>query len=548
MSGEWNYADVWEAIAETIPGSTAQVHGARRITWGELDRRADGIASTLLDAGVAQGDKVAAYLFNAPEYLETFFGACKVGLVPVNTNYRYGSEELAYLWNDSDAVAVAFHGSFTERVGAVRPRVPNVRLWLHVDDGTEACPGWAVPYEEAAASSTTRTRAPWGRSGDDLIFLYTGGTTGMPKGVMWRHADMYAHSNSGTPIDPVEADLDHVRRRATGGDRARPGVALMPASPLMHGTGMTMGMAGLRVAGSVVLLEGRSFDARECLDVMARERVFGIAIVGDAFARPMLDALRAAPAEWDLACVRLMSSAGVMWSEPVKEGLLEFLPNASLSDGFASSEAFGMGGSVSSRKEGVRSTGQFTLGDDARVIDDDGRDVVAGSGVAGLVAVGGPQPLGYYKDPGKSAKTFKLIDGKRYSIPGDWATVDADGTLRLLGRGSVCINTGGEKVFPEEVEEALKTHVAVRDVIVVGVPDDRFVEAICAVVELDATADGPAPEPAELIAHVKARLASFKAPRHVLLVASVGRAPNGKADYPRVRREAAAALAPVIPD
>jgi fatty-acyl-CoA synthase len=400
-----------------------------------------------------------------------------------------------------------------------------------------------VPYEQVAAASGSRTYAPWGRSGDDLVFLYTGGTTGMPKGVMWRQADLYAHANAGTPIDPDAVDLDHVRKRA-----ARGGVALMPASPLMHGTGMMMGVAGLRVAGTVVLLEGTSFDARECLDVIARERVYGVAIVGDAFARPMLDALRADPDHWDLSCVHLVTSAGVMWSEPVKEGLLEYLPRAQLSDGFASSEAFGMGGSVSSRKDGVRSTGRFTLGDDARVVDEHGRDVVPGSGEAGLVAVGGPQPLGYYKDPGKSAKTFRVIDGKRYSIPGDWATVDADGTLCLLGRGSVCINTGGEKVFPEEVEEAIKTHPAVRDVIVVGVPDDRFVEAICAVVELaepNGAAPTPTPTPAELIAHVKGRLASFKAPRHVLIVASLGRAPNGKADYPRVRREAAAAVSAV---
>jgi acyl-CoA synthetase (AMP-forming)/AMP-acid ligase II len=531
---EWNYADVWEAIAETVPDSVAQIHGPRRFTWGELDRRADGIAATLLEAAGAQhGDKVANYLFNAPEYLETMFGALKVGLVPVNTNYRYGPEELAYLWNDSDAVAVAFHGCFSARVDAVRPRTPNIRVWLHVDDGSGPCPEWATPYEDAASAATARTRAPWDRSPDDLVFLYTGGTTGMPKGVMWRQGDLYAHANSGTPIDPAEQDLDHVRRRA-----ARGGVALMPASPLMHGTGLTMGMAGLRVAGTVVLLESRSFDARECLDTIARERVYGVAIVGDAFARPMLDALRSEPERWELDCVRLVASAGVMWSEPIKEGLLEHLPNASLSDGFASSEAFGMGGSVSSRKDGVRSTGQFTLGDAARVVDDDGNDVVPGSGVAGLVAVGGPQPLGYYKDSEKSAKTFRVIDGQRYSIPGDWATVDGDGTLRLLGRGSVCINTGGEKVFPEEVEEALKTHPAVRDAIVVGVPDERFGEAICAVVEV---ADAGADE-AELVAHVKARLASFKAPRHVLIVDSVGRAPNGKADYPRVKREATAAL------
>jgi fatty-acyl-CoA synthase len=539
----WNYGDVWETIAETIPDAVAQIQGTRRITWGELDRRADGIAATLMEAGVARGDRVANYLVNAPEYLESFYAALKIGLVPVNTNYRYAADELAYLWNDSAAVAVVFHGSYTERVAAVRARVPSVRLWLHVDDGTESCPVWAVPYEQAANSASTRTRAPWGRSGDDLVFLYTGGTTGMPKGVMWRQADLYAHSNSGTPIDPDDVDLDHVRRRAAGGGQARAGVSLMPASPLMHGTGMTMGMAGLRVAGSVVLLEGRSFDARECLDVLARERVYGIAIVGDAFARPMLDALTASPGEWDLSCVRLVASAGVMWSEPVKEGLLAHLPNAQLSDGFASSEAFGMGGSVSSRKDGVRSTGQFTLGDDARVIDENGNDIAPGSGVPGLVAVGGPQPLGYYNDPEKTAKTFRVIDGKRYSIPGDWATVDADGTLRLLGRGSVCINTGGEKVFPEEVEEALKTHPAVRDVIVVGVPDDRFVEAICAVVELS---DGQSVEPDGLIAHVKNRLSSFKAPRHVLIVPSVGRAPNGKADYPRVRKEALASLASAV--
>jgi fatty-acyl-CoA synthase len=535
---DWNYADVWEAIAETVPDAVAQVQGTRRISWGELDRRADGVAATLLDAGAQHGDKVANYLFNAPEYLETMFAALKAGLVPVNTNYRYGPEELAYLWNDSDAVVVAFDGSFADRVDAVRPRVPNVRVWLHVDDGSGSCPDWATPYEDAAHAATTRTRPPWARSADDMIFLYTGGTTGMPKGVMWRQGDLYAHANAGTPIDPEEQDLEHVRRRA-----ARGGVALMPASPLMHGTGLTMGMAGLRVAGTVVLLEQRSFEARECIDALERERVYGVAIVGDAFARPMLEALRADPQRWDLASVRLVASAGVMWSEPVKEGLLEHLPNASLSDGFASSEAFGMGGSVSSRKDGVRSTGAFTLGTEARVVDEDGRDVEPGSGVAGLVAVGGPQPLGYYKDPEKSAKTFRVIDGRRYSIPGDWATVDADGTLRLLGRGSVCINTGGEKVFPEEVEEALKTHPAVRDAIVVGVPDDRFGQAICAVVELADPDALVTPDADELVAHVKGRLASFKAPRHVMIVESVGRAPNGKADYPGVTRDATSALA-----
>jgi fatty-acyl-CoA synthase len=528
QSGDWNYADVWEAIAETIPDETAQVYGERRPTWRDLDARADGLALTLLEHGAQRHDKVAMYLRNAPEYMESFFAALKISCVPVNTNYRYGVEELSYLWANADAIAVVFHGEYTPLVERARALTPGVRLWVHVDDGSGACPDWAVPYELAAASSPLRVTAGWDRSGDDLIFIYTGGTTGMPKGVMWRQRDLYAHANGGTPVDPEEPDYDHVRARAGS---LRP--ALLPASPLMHGTGMTMGIAALRIGGVNVLLTGRSFDAVECLDLLERERCFGVSIVGDAFARPLLAALRAEPDRWNLEHVRLVASAGVMWSQPVKEGLLEFLPNATLGDGFASSEAFGMGGSQST-KGAVATTATFTLGDRARVVADDGRDVQPGSGEVGMVAVGGPQPLGYYKDEEKTARTFRVIDGERYAIPGDYATIDADGTLRVLGRGSVCINTGGEKVYPEEVEESLKTHPAVRDAIVVGVPDERFGEAITAVVELAAPLD----EPATLREHVKEHLAAFKAPRHVFVVDSTERAPNGKADYPGWRRRA----------
>ncbi len=523
---------MWEAIAETIPDHIAQVQGTRRSTWSEFDQRADGLALSLLEAGAERDDKVAIYLRNAPEYMETFFAALKISCAPVNTNYRYGPDELRYLWTNADAIAVVFHGSYTPLVDEVRSEAPKVRLWVQVDDGTHECPEWAVPYSMAAAPAPLRVAAPWDRSPDDLIFIYTGGTTGMPKGVMWRQRDLYAHANSGTPVDPVEQDLDHVRGRA---GKLTP--ALLPASPLMHGTGMTMGIAALRIGGTNVLLEGHGFDAIECLDALEREQCYGISIVGDAFARPMWRALQAAPTRWNLEHVRLIASAGVMWSREVKEGLLEFFPNATLGDGFASSEAFGMGGSESKRGE-VATTARFKLGDRARVIDDDGRDVVPGSGQVGMVAVGGPQPIGYYKDDEKTARTFREIDGVRYSIPGDFATVAADGTLELLGRGSVCINTGGEKVFPEEVEEAIKTHPAVRDVIVVGVADERFGEAIVAVVEADevVTLD-------EVRDHVKRHLAAYKAPKHLLLVDTTQRSPNGKADYPAWRERAAAALA-----
>ncbi len=526
MTG-WNYADVWEAIAETIPDHIAQVHGARRDTWQTFDARADGLALTLLEHGAERDDKVAIYLRNVPEYMESFFAALKISCVPVNTNYRYGPDELGYLWTNADAVAVVFHGEYTPLVERVRGLASGVRLWVHVDDSTHPCPDWAMPYSLAAALSPLRVAAPWERSTDDLVFIYTGGTTGMPKGVMWRQRDLYAHANAGTPVDPDDQDLDHVRGRA---GKLTP--ALLPASPLMHGTGMTMGIAALRIGGTNVLLEGQAFDAAECLDVLEGEHCYGISIVGDAFARPMLRALEAAPSRWNLDHVQLVASAGVMWSQEVKQGLLEFLPNATLGDGFASSEAFGMGGSQSKRGD-VASTARFTLGDRARVITEDGRDVAPGSGEIGMVAVGGPQPLGYYKDEEKTARTFRVIDGERYSIPGDFATIEADGTLTLLGRGSVCINTGGEKVFPEEVEEAIKTHSDVRDAIVVGIPDERFGEAIIAIVEADRDLSLD-----EVRDHVKLHLAAYKAPKRLLLVESTLRSPNGKADYPGWRERA----------
>ncbi len=531
MGDGWNYADVWEALADAIPNHAAQIQGDRRTTWRQFDNRANGIARVLLAHGAMPNDKVAIYLRNAPEYMETFFAALKIACVPVNTNYRYGRDELTYLWTNADAVAVVFHGEYTPLVEMVRDTMPAKMLWVHVDDNSHDCPSWALSYANAATESD-RIDPPTQRSGDDLIFIYTGGTTGMPKGVMWRQRDLYEHANQGTPIDPAIPDYDHVRNRA-----GKLSPALMPASPMMHGTGMTMAIAALRIGGTNVLLEGASFDPVECLNVLESEKCYGISIVGDAFAKPMLRALEAEPDRWNLDHVQLVASAGVMWSQQVKVGMLKFIPNATLGDGFASSEAFGMGGSESKRGD-VATTAKFKLGDKARVINESGVDVIPGSGEVGLVAVGGPQPLGYYKDQAKTDATFRVIDGERYSIPGDYATVEADGTLSLLGRGSVCINTGGEKVFPEEVEEALKTHPLVRDSIVVGVADERFGEAITAIV---VATDDVSVE--VLRQHVKEQLAAYKAPKNILFVESTLRAPNGKADYPLWRERAASECA-----
>jgi fatty-acyl-CoA synthase len=528
----WNFADVWELIADVRPGEPATVHGERRSTWAEHDRRADGVARALLESGVRPQDKVAQYLYNCPEYLESVFASMKAGLVPVNTNYRYGDEELVYLWDNADAVAVVFHGAFTERIEAIRGRVPGVQLWLWVDDGSGPCPAWAAPYEDAAKQATERVVPAWGRSGDDLYMLYTGGTTGMPKGVMWRQDDLYVRFSQSVMHDPEQPDLDAVRTRI---ESASPLVGL-PACPLMHGTGAFTSFQTMFMGGTVATLESRKFDVVELLSTIEREKVNTIAIVGDAFARPMLAALDESPGRWDLSSLLMIVSSGVMWSEPVKQGLLRHHPGMLLVDAFSSSEALGMGQSISSAGGAVK-TAKFSLGEHARVITDDGRDVEPGSGEMGRVAVRGRCPVGYYKDPEKSARTFPVIDGERYSMPGDYATVEADGTLRLLGRGSVCINTGGEKVYPEEVEEVLKEHPAVRDAVVVGVPDERFGEIIVAWVEPADAAGGDVDED-DVIAHVKGRLAGYKAPRRVLTTATIGRSPAGKVDYARLRTEA----------
>ncbi|HVM52564.1 MAG TPA: acyl-CoA synthetase [Acidimicrobiales bacterium] len=533
-----SFADIWEAVADGLPDAQAQVHGDRRYTWSEMDRRADGIARTLLDAGVQQQDKVAQYLYNGPEYLESLFGIVKAGLAPVNTNYRYTDDELVYLWDNADAVAVVFHGTFTETIERIRSKVPRVQTWLWVDDGSNPCPEWAVPYETAAGAATERTVPPWGRSGDDLYMLYTGGTTGMPKGVMWRQGDLFSMLNAAATVKfPEDASPEEMRRIVA---EAGPQQVHLPACPLMHGTGALTSFGAMDVGGSIVTLTNRHFEVVELLDTIEREGVNSMAIVGDAFAKPMLRALDDAPGKWDISSLKLIASSGVMWSQETKEGLLRHHPMMLLSDGFSSSEAIGMGQSVSGGGQGVAKTAKFALGPRARVVSEDRtRWVEPGSGEAGLVALKGPNPLGYYKDEAKTAATFVTIDGERYSIPGDWATVEADGSLTLLGRGSVCINTGGEKVFPEEVEEVLKQHPSVADAVVVGVPDEKFGEAITAMVE---ARPGATVDEADVIAHVRTKLAAYKSPKRVFEVATIGRAPNGKVDYKRLKAEAIARI------
>ncbi len=540
---KWNFADVWEAVADELVDAPALVHGDHTLSWREFDRRADNVGRWLLGAGVAEQDKLAIYLYNCPDYLEATFAAYKIGLVPINTNYRYADDELVYLWENADAVAVVFHGVFVERIEGIRHRVPGVRSWLWVDDGTATCPPWATPYEEAAETTGRpgvgghqRVRAPSGRGPDDLHMLYTGGTTGMPKGVMWRQDDLFARLNGGGfRRYPLDGGIEDVRAEVAG---SGPGMTLLPACPLMHGTGGFTAMECLSEGGHVVTLASRQFDPVELLDTVEREKVNGLIIVGDAFAKPILATLDEHRGRWDLSSLIAIISSGVMWSEESKQGLLGHHPGMLLIDVFSSSEALGMGNSVSSGDSAAK-TAQFSLGPEVRVIDADGRDIVPGSGEIGVLALGGRNPVGYYKDEAKSAATFRVIDGVRYSVPGDYAEIRADGSIHLLGRGSVCINTGGEKVYPEEVEEVVKTVDGVLDAVVVGIPSERFGEEIVAVVQLGpGVADGSV-APETVIEHVKARLAGYKAPRRIRFVETIGRSPSGKVDYAHHRTETA---------
>ena len=515
---------MWDGIAEAVPDRDAIVCGDRRYTWGEFADRAGRLAWHLQHVmGVEAGDKIAIDLTNRNEYLETFYAALKLGGVPCNVNFRYQVDEVHYLLDNSDAVVCVHGPEFTKIVRKAARRIP--RPWrpqlLEAGDAYEAAIAAAPPGSEWVA------RTP---DGDDLVFLYTGGTTGMPKGVMWRNDDLYvglwasAHLDRPEPPDPVAA--------ARAGKRA---ATALPAAPLMHGTGLFSTLSVLAGSGTVVLIDHPGLDPELLWDTVDREGVQLLTIVGDVFARPLLDALRAHPGRWHLSSLRAITSSGVLFSPQVKQALLAAIPSLSIADMLGASEAFGPRHVADAATERVESA-TFRVSDRVRVLDPvTGKDIVPGSGVEGLVAMCGNIPIGYYKDPEKSAATFRTYDGVRYSIPGDHATVDADGTVHLLGRGSACINTGGEKVYPEEVEGQLRKHPSVFDCVVIGVPDERFGERVVALVQV--TAGHHLDEP-ELAAFCRRTLADYKTPRRLLIVESLERSAAGKADYRRLRSRA----------
>lgn len=522
---DWNYGNILDAVDAATPSDArALIHGEKLVTWGDFSQRSNRVARNLRDSGIQTGAKVGFYLRNCTEYTEALAACFKGRLVHVNVNFRYLDDELAYIVENSDATVMIFGAEFLDRVDRVRARLPKVAEWIQV--GGQA-PEWATSYEEWASKGDGAALGIE-RSGDDMLFIYTGGTTGMPKGVMWRQADLWGAlrygatmpCNGGEAPPDLETLIDNIRAFGTGG-------AQIPACPLMHGTGLFTAINAIACATAIVTLEASGFDPEELWSAVDAHKATSLVIVGDAFAKPMLDALDRNAGRWDISSVGLVVSSGVMWSRETKNGLLRHNPGMFLFDSFGSSEGVGFGSSITT-SEGETTTARFQIGDQCKVFTEDHREVLPGSGEKGFIARSGPIPAGYYKDEEKTAKTFPVIDGVRYSIPGDWCTVEADGTLSLHGRGSACINSAGEKVFPEEVEEALKTHADVVDALVVGLPDDKWGQAVTAVVELRAGASFDEPQ---LRSWVRERLAGYKTPKRIAAVDKMFRAPNGKADY-----------------
>jgi len=454
-TAKWNFADVWETIAHTCPEQPAQSHGSIVIRWRELDQLdqgANGIAAWLLRACCKYQDKVALYLYNGPEYMQTAYACMKASLVPVNTNYRYKQNELRALWDNADVSAVVFDVAFTTTIEEIRTQCTKVHTWLRVGGANDG-PEWAASYASAAKAQRTAPVTAWLRSDDDLILIYTGGTTGHPRGVMWRQHDLYVASN--TSGDPEAADLDLIRRRIEDPGRTAP--IGLPVAQLMHGTAFVFASTILSRGSTVITLPQRQLDIPELLDAVQARRVTELCIVGDAFCRPIVDALDAEPGRWDLFSLKAVSSSGMMWNQRNKERLLRHASNAVLVDFLNSSEASGMGRSISSRDK-ANQPARFKLGRNAVVLDAEGRPLPVGSPEVGRIAVRGGIPLSYYGDPQKTAATFPVIDGVRYAIPGDYARVEADGTITLLGRGSVSINSAAKRYFRRKSKNASRNY------------------------------------------------------------------------------------------
>ena len=530
------FANVWERVSDTVGDNIALINGDNELSWSQLDVKAAKIATILEEYGLKSDSKVGIYLHNSNEYLEAQYGVFKIEGVPINVNYRYKENELIYLLDNADAEAVFFQGCYSERIKAIKDQLPKIKVYIQIDDGTEPLMEGAIDYESSISSSKEQKR--FDRTEENIYMLYTGGTTGMPKGVMYKHGGFIPSMLKtafamGFEVPEDISDLEKIVKNAKENDSLS---VSLPACPLMHGTGMWLGaFLPMFSGGTVVTISDLGLNPKKVWEEVVKNKVNSLVIVGDAFAKPLLDELKEAKSssnEYDISSLRAMISSGVMWSSEIKDGLLE-LHDMTLFDAMGSSEG-GMGSAVSNREMPAK-TAKFALNPGVIVLSDDGKEVEPGSKEMGKIGTSGLVPEGYFKDEKKSAETFKEINGVRYSFPGDYATINEDGTINLLGRGSNCINTAGEKVYPEEVEEAVKKHPNVYDCLVVGLKDEKFGQRVVALASLETAGSL---EEGELIDFTREQLSGYKLPKQVLFVDEVMRAPNGKANYKWAKEEA----------
>jgi len=541
MNTNFNLAEISEAIAAAIPERECLVFRDRRYTWAQFTTRTRRLANYLRSRGLgchqeratlqnfeSGQDHLGIYLYNSPEYLEAMVGGFKARVAPFNVNYRYVDDELVYLLNDADAHALVYHARFAPNVQRIRTQLPHLNVLIQVEDesGNALLPG-AVAYEAALAQAAPeRPDVLW--SPDDLYILYTGGTTGMPKGVLWRQEDIFFGALGGHPMGGQKfASIDAVVEVARNGD-----LRACPAPPLMHGAAHWMAFTALHAGGTVVI-QGKPerLDPDDIWSTVERERVRFLVIVGDAFGRPLIDQLD--KQQYDLSGFGILLSGGAILTPALKDAFLQRIPHLMIIDGFGASETGGQGSQITTA--GAKATtGTFKMNEDTLVLKQDlSAALEPGSPETGWLARTGHVPLGYFKDPEKTAQTFPVVDGRRYAVPGDHARVGADGIIVVLGRGSVSINSGGEKIYPEEVEKALKHHPSVYDAVVVGTPNPRFGEQVTAVVQARA---GETPSEDELSEFAAKHLARYKLPRAIVFVDEMVRSPSGKADYRWAKR------------
>lgn len=519
MASQFHLADLFETVAATVPDRKAIISDARTLSYAELNRRADALASAMAAHGVGRGDTVGLYMMNRAEYLEAFIAACKIGAAPFNVNYRYRVEELRYLFTNAKAAAIVHAVGYSDIMRTLRPNLPDLKLAIAVEDGSGADIAGSFDYD---ALLETPFSGPWARDESDILLIYTGGTTGMPKGVMWPHrAFFFACAGAGgyfNPHGPAKEPQDIASRAAD----AWP-MSLFPVAPLMHGAAIWAVWSALLNGLAIVLDESPAFDPVGIWDTVVRHKASMVQIVGDAMAIPLRDALRDHPGRWDLSGVVNFGSGGAVFSRQVKDDIKAFLPpHATITDGMGSTET-GISGQAEVSSEGMM---RLPGGEGQKVVVD-GRFAVVGE--TGLIARSGNTPVGYFGDPKKSADVFQTIDGRLWAVSGDAARLDPDGMVTVFGRGSTCINSGGEKIFPEEVEEALRTHPAILDAVVAGRPDPRWGERVIGIVS---QRDGAArPDDEAVRDYLRERLAGYKLPKALIWVEEVRRSAAGKQDY-----------------